>query len=209
MENDNILTIHNPDESPETAFVIARGLMIPAVKIFPNTGQFPGVPANHMGITEQGVNDLRNSLTEDPEFLFANPLTVIPYGDDTFVVFAGNQRLREGSFLGIKEFPCDVLNPHTDVNKLKRFILKDNINYGYVDYDVLANEWDFEIDELQHMGLYFPDIEIGPDPDEEKAADKEPEVKLTLSFTGNLDQFDRIKAGIEKLITGYDAIKLK
>lgn len=198
------------EDNPLNKFVLERGIMIPAVQLYPNTGQIPGVPKNHMTITEKGEKDLDNSLKEDPEFLFANPLTVVPYAG-AYVVVAGNQRRNRGTLMGFTEFPCDVLNPLISPEKLKRFILKDNINYGVVDWDVLANEWEMEIEELQHIGMYLPDIEI---PDEPEAApdpnsSEQPSAKLTLNFKGNLDQFDRVKEVILNAIEGFDYIELK
>lgn len=193
-------------EDKTTHFVIAYQQMIKTVDIDLNTGQIPGLPQNPRYILEKGQNDLKNSIQEDPEFLLANPLVVIPYAH-VYVVIAGNMRLQACIEIGIFEVPCIVLNPNTPIEKLKRFMVKDNILYGKHDWDILANE--FEAVELEHWGLELPDIES--DSDGSASSDdklKDPEIKLTIHFKGNLDQYDRIKARVEDLVKDFEFIEI-
>lgn len=62
-------------------------------------------------------------------------------------------RLRASKELGYKELPCKVLDPETDVKKLREYATKDNVSFGENDKDVMLNEWDKG--ELQGWGVEF------------------------------------------------------
>ena len=55
--------------------------------------------------------------------------------------------------LATKSCHRKVLDPSTDVKKLREYATKDNVNFGENDMDVMANEWDK--DELQDWGVEF------------------------------------------------------
>lgn len=199
MKNDKLIPLSDLLNN----FVIDHFAMIKTIKIHHNKGQIPGVPKNPRFIVEKGQKDLKTSLEECPEFLFANKLIVVPYADE-YVVLAGNMRLYECIDLGILEVPCIILNPNTPPDKLKRFMVIDNIGYGQHDWDILANE--FDVLELEHWGLSLPDIDI--EDDDEGPGSPEPEVKLTIHFKGNLEEFDKIKLKIETMIEKFEGISL-
>lgn len=185
-------------------FVIDHFRMVKTKDIYHNTGQISGLPKNPRYILEKGQEDLKRSINEVPEFLFANKLVIIPY-DDAYVVICGNMRLFACIDAGILEVPCIVLNPQTPVDKLKRLMVIDNLSYGKHDYDILANE--FEALELEEWGLELPGIDLDTEKEEEKIID--PKCELTIVFKGNLEHFDRIRQSVENLIDGLDNVTLK
>lgn len=64
-----------------------------------------------------------------------------------------------------KETTCEVLDSDTPVEKLRAFVIKDNLGYGDWDHDMLANEWDHL--ELETWGLDVPDISTDEESPEE------------------------------------------
>ena len=87
---------------------------------------------------------LVRSLKDDDWMHKAKPLII----DENSVVLGGNMRLRAFMELGLKEVWVDDMDDWTDEQK-KRFVVKDNLNYGEWDYDALAQEYDvFELDEM-------------------------------------------------------------
>lgn len=76
-----------------------------------------------------------------------------------------------------KEIPCKVLDRDTPVERLRAYVVKDNLGYGQWDHDMLANEWDTV--ELEHWGL---EVDI----DDEEEGD-EPLKVLTTTLTVECD----------------------
>lgn len=116
-----------------------------------NNGQIAGVPKNPRFIKDDRFEKLKQSLQDDPEFLEARPIVVYDNGDGMLIVVGGNMRLRALREIGVKSAPVFVLPKDTKPEKLRAFIIKDNIGYGEDDYDALLAEWDVE--ELQLWGI--------------------------------------------------------
>tara|TARA_R110000744_G_scaffold12732_4_gene37624 strand:- start:116 stop:841 length:726 start_codon:yes stop_codon:yes gene_type:complete len=93
---------------------------------------------------------LINSIIEDPDFLEKRPLIV----NKDLVVIGGNMRLEACRELGWKETWIDETDWTEE--KQRRFLIKDNSNFGEWDNDVLANEW--EQNDLNNWGLDLPPI---------------------------------------------------
>jgi len=129
--------------------------VLPLTKLENNTGQIKGVPKNPRFIKDYRYHKLKQSIVEDPEMLDLRELLVFPM-KDKFVVIAGNQRLAVCRELKFKETLCKILPADTPTEKLKRYIIKDNIPFGEADWDALANEWD-ETD-LIDWGLEIPNF---------------------------------------------------
>tara|TARA_R110000822_G_scaffold149190_1_gene288279 strand:+ start:1804 stop:2532 length:729 start_codon:yes stop_codon:yes gene_type:complete len=93
---------------------------------------------------------LINSIIEDPDFLEKRPLIV----NKDLVVIGGNMRLEACRELGWKETWIDESDWTEE--KQRRFLIKDNSNFGEWDYDTLANEW--EIEDLENWNVSIPSI---------------------------------------------------
>jgi len=130
--------------------------VLPLTKLENNTGQIEGVPKNPRFIKDYRYHKLKQSIVEDPEMLDLRELLVFPM-KEKFVVIAGNQRLAVCRELKFKETLCKILPADTPIEKLKRYIIKDNVSFGESDYELLANEWDE--DQLSDWGLEIPDFE--------------------------------------------------
>ena len=64
---------------------------------------------------------------------------------------------------------------HLTTEQMAEFVIKDNVQFGENDYDILANEWD--LDKVQNWGIKLPD-EWDKTPDEQGGA----HAKLTDTF---------------------------
>ena len=118
-----------------------------------NKGQLKGLPKNPRFFRDYRYEAMKRSIQESPEMLHLRELIVYPYPEGRYIVVCGNLRLRASKELGYTELPCKVLDPETDVKKLREYATKDNVNFGENDMDVMANEWDKE--ELTGWGIEF------------------------------------------------------
>lgn len=115
-----------------------------------NSGQIDGLPKNPRFIKDNKYQLLLNSIKEDPEMLELREVIVYPF-KDTFVVIGGNMRLKCLQELKYTDVICKVLPIETPIEKLKAFLIKDNVSFGSNDWDLLANEW--EVEQLESWGM--------------------------------------------------------
>ena len=57
------------------------------------------------------------------------------------MVLGGNMRLKASKDAGLKEVWIDIAEGWTQEQK-DEFVVKDNVNFGEWEWDILANEWD-------------------------------------------------------------------
>ena len=142
-----------------------------------NNGQIEGLPKNPRFIKDYRYKALKKSIEDAPEILDYRTLCVYPHGKK-YVILCGNMRYRACKEIGYAELPCYVLPKETPVEKLREWVIKDNIGFGEDDWDSLSNEWDEQ--ELKEWGVETPadwggtQIEDGEQEDEEMPTDKEP-----------------------------------
>lgn len=122
-------------------------------KLKNNIGQVEGLPKNPRILKDEKFKKLVNSIQQDPEMLELREVIAYDYNKE-LVVIAGNMRLKACKELGIKEIPTKILNQSTSIEKLKAYIIKDNVSFGENDWDELANSWDAE--KLNEWGLDIP-----------------------------------------------------
>lgn len=89
---------------------------------------------------------LKESIKNLPQMLELRPIVV----DSNNIILGGNMRYKALVELGYKEIYIIQAGNLTDEQK-KEFIIKDNLNYGDWDYDILANAWDSY--DLEKWGL--------------------------------------------------------
>ena len=118
---------------------------------------------NPRKIDKQQFEKLVKSLQEDIEFFTRRPL-LARYDDstDTYLVYAGNQRLQAAKRLKIDPVPCIVDADITD-EQMRRWTVLDNVHHGEFHWDLVANEYDPA--ELLDMGFTEAQLEIdAPEP---------------------------------------------
>ena len=87
-------------------------------------------------IKDDKFKKLVKSIKEFPEMLKLRPIVV----DEDMMVLGGNMRLRASMDAGLKEVWVEVAKELSEEQK-KEFIVKDNVNFGEWDWDMVANEW--------------------------------------------------------------------
>ena len=73
--------------------------------------------------------------------------------DENDIILGGNMRYKACIDAGLKEVYVDKIEDLTEKQK-EEFIVKDNVNFGQWDWDILANEWD--LDQIVDWGLEQP-----------------------------------------------------
>lgn len=182
--------------------------VLPTRVLWPNSGQINGLPANPRFIKDEKYEKLKQSIKDDPELLDIREIVVIPYADE-YVIIGGNMRFRACIDVGIIEVPCKILPVTTPVEKLKAFLMKDNIAYGSTDWDMISNEWDE--DELRDWGMDLPvfietidDVEDEPD----NVAKPSSISRITIELTNDHNK-ELIKAHVYELLREYPEASIK
>ena len=140
---------------------------IPIGMLSENMGQIPEVPKNPRKITKEKFEALCESIRKSPEMKVIDEIKVYPFGEK-YVVIGGNHRLRAYKRLGWKNVVCKVLPKDTPKEKLREYVIKENLQYAENDRSLL-NVWD--IKELVNWGV---PVQI-----KGKVMDDAPEVEFT------------------------------
>lgn len=104
---------------------------------------------NPRTITKERMDILVQSIKDNPDFFECRPI-ICSDRTGKLVIIAGNQRLRAAGIAGLSEVPVVVIHGLTE-EKEREITIRDNVELGEWDMDMLANEWD--IDELQGWGV--------------------------------------------------------
>lgn len=137
-----------------------------------NEGQIPELPRNPRIIKDERFAALKKSIKENPEMLALREIIVVPH-DGKFVAIGGNMRLLAMRELKFKVAPCKVIPEGVPAETLRAYAIKDNIAFGELDWDALANEWNTE--ELENFGLELDGLTEEIDADEEGDEEDESE----------------------------------
>ena len=115
---------------------------IPISLLSENTGQIPDVPKNPRKITKEKFDALRESIRQSPEMKMLDEVKVYPY-NGRFVVISGNHRYKAYRKLGWVNVLCKVLPEETPKEKLREYVMKENMHYAEND-DALLNLWNLK-----------------------------------------------------------------
>jgi len=113
------------------------------------------LPNNPRTIKTDSFEKLCESLKNSPDYFEARPL-ILSDRTGELIVIAGNQRYEAANANGSKEAPTYLLSGLTE-EKEREIIIRDNVNNGTWDWDVLANEWNAE--DLESWGLDVPTMD--------------------------------------------------
>lgn len=107
---------------------------------------------NPRSITKENMERLVNSIKNNKDYFEARPI-ICSNRTGKNVIIAGNQRLRAAKTLGMEEVPVVILE-NISKEKEQEIIIRDNVELGDWDYEILANEWDAsELEEWGGKGL--------------------------------------------------------
>lgn len=151
-----------------------------------NDGQIAGVPANPRTIDPVDFANLKKSIEDNPEMLGMRELLVYPVGG-RYVVIGGNMRLKAMRELGFADAPCKVLPETMHAGQLRAVLIKDNVQKGEWNVDLLMAEW--EAAKLKDWGVDLPDnYGEGVNPDDFgtdfslKSGEKEPFQQMSFTI---------------------------
>lgn len=153
---------------------------------------------NPRQINKENFEKLKKSIKDNPEYFEARPLIISDRTGEN-VILAGNQRYKASQELGLKEVPCVILHNLTE-EKEKEIIIRDNVELGDWDYDLLANN--FDIEDLEEWGIkldFFDSNELKTCDDIEE---KEDEYSIEVENNRNIKVGDLFLLGKHKLICG-------
>ena len=111
---------------------------------------------NPRKISPDQMEKLKSSIQKFPKMMSLRPIV---YDPDTMEVLGGNQRLLAIRDLGMKEIPDDWAKSADELTEEEKreFILRDNIQSGDWDFEMLSAE--FAEFDLEEMGMDMPEIE--------------------------------------------------
>ncbi len=113
-------------------------------------------PNNPRKCSKDKLEKLMRSIESFPEMMKLRPIV---YDPETMYVLGGNQRLAAIRKLGMKDIPDEWAIAATDLTpeQQKEFVLRDNVQFGDWDFEMLSAEFG-EFD-LEEMGMDMPEIE--------------------------------------------------
>lgn len=140
---------------------------------------------------------LCQSIEANPDYFEARPLILSDRTGD-LVILAGNMRYRAAKHLKQKEVPTILLSGLTEQRE-REIIIRDNVNNGAWDYDLIANEWCDE--PLADWGLDVPGFEAVEEVGE---ADAEPQIDKAaeLNKKWKVKSCDLWQIGEHRLLCG-------
>ena len=115
---------------------------IPIGMLSENTGQIPDVPRNPRKITKEKFDDLCESIRQSPEMKYLDEIRVFPF-NGRYVVISGNHRYKAYKKLGWENVLCKVLPEDTPKEKLREYVMKENMHYAENDRGLLGS-WDLK-----------------------------------------------------------------
>ena len=114
------------------------------------------LPGNPRIIKKEQFEKLKTSIKDNADYFEARPI-ILSDRTGELVVIAGNQRLKASKALGLKEVPTVLLEGLTEERE-REIIIRDNVENGEWDMEILADEWDVE--ELGEWGCEVKGFEI-------------------------------------------------
>ena len=127
------------------------------------------LPGNPRTISAPDLETLKDSLATNPELFDARPI-ILSDRTGELVIIAGNMRMEAARQIGMKEVPT-ILLPGLTEAKEREIAIRDNINNGDWDWDLLANQWDDL--PLAEWGLQVPTFDMDDEPEPTAQEDEE------------------------------------
>lgn len=112
-------------------------------------------PNNPRIISEESLEKLKESITSFPEMMTLRPGII----DSSGILQGNNQRHKACVALGWPEFPIIRANGLSE-EQLKEFVIRDNIQAGTWDTDILFKDWDLK--ELEDWDFNMSLLDVRP-----------------------------------------------
>jgi ParB-like chromosome segregation protein Spo0J len=111
---------------------------------------------NPRTIKNDDFEKLKKSVKDNPDYFEARPL-ILSNRTGELVIIGGNQRFEAAKAIGLEEVPTHLIEGLTEARE-QEITVRDNVNNGNWDFDLLANQ--FDILELEEWGVNYPDIDM-------------------------------------------------
>lgn len=104
---------------------------------------------NPRTIKKDQFERLKTSIKDNPDYFEARPI-ILSDRTGELVILAGNQRYKAAKAIGLDEVPTVLISGLTEERE-REIIIRDNVENGDWDFDILANIWSNE--PLQAWGI--------------------------------------------------------
>ena len=95
---------------------------------------------NPRTIKKDDFERLKKSIQDNQDYFEARPI-ILSDRTGKLVIIAGNQRYKAAKAIGMTEVPTVLLSGLTEERE-REIVIRDNVENGEWDMDILANEWD-------------------------------------------------------------------
>ena len=95
---------------------------------------------NPRTIKKDDFERLKKSLHDNQDYFEARPI-ILSDRTGKLVIIAGNQRYKAAKAIGLTEVPTVLLSGLSEERE-REIVIRDNVENGEWDMDILANEWD-------------------------------------------------------------------
>lgn len=110
---------------------------------------------NPRTIKKDDFERLKKSIQDNQDYFEARPI-ILSDRTGKLVIIAGNQRYKAAKAIGMTEVPTVLLSGLSEERE-REIVIRDNVENGEWDMDILANEWDTT--DLAEWGVQTPDWE--------------------------------------------------
>ena len=158
------------------------------------------LPNNPRVIRDERFRSLCESIRENRQYFEARPL-ILSNRTGELVIIAGNQRYEAAKRLKMREVPTHLIEGLTP-EKEREISIRDNVENGEFDWDLLAGEWSSE--PLEAWGVNLPARNAAPEDAEVREVDVgEVQDRFWLSVVGPLPAQ---LAALEQLVKALDSL---
>ena len=160
------------------------------------------LPGNPRTIKKDQFEKLKKSIQDNADYFEARPI-ILSNRTGENIILAGNQRYKAAKAIGLDAVPTILLEGLTEKRE-KEIIIRDNVENGDWDMDILANEWDPA--ELEEWGVDVPEVKLPEDQDAVTDADLDASEIIIASASiygqnGDIIQADKIpQADAERIL---------
>jgi len=142
-------------------------------------------------IRDKQFQTLVKSIKDNLDYFEARPI-ILSNRTGELVIIAGNQRYEAAKQIGMKEAPTFLLTELTEERE-REITIRDNVENGEWDLDILANEWKQE--NLVEWGLELPIFES-------KAMTEEDDYEIPDEIETDIVLGDLFEIGQHRLLCG-------
>lgn len=164
--------------------------------IYRKLSEFKPLKNNPRYITDRDFNILCESIKTLPKYFEARPILLSDRTGE-LIIIAGNMRYQAAKKIGLEQVPTYLIEGLTE-EKEKEIIIRDNVQNGKWDFEILANDWD--LDQIESWGVDIPDVDLDPEPEEAEEDNFDVESNMPKNPVSKIGDIYRL--GRHRLVCG-------